>query len=68
MSDFDFERISVSEALDRAGYDSIMQVQRDSLFGRRPSVPSTCSCGAYVEPDGKCQHGRPSVLRAKGLI
>jgi len=32
------------------------------------SVPACCSEGCYVEPDGKCSHGHPSVLLDMGLI
>jgi hypothetical protein len=64
----DFERISVSEALSRAGFDSIVDVQREALFGRHTGVPVCCECGARVEPDGHCTHDNPSVLIAKGLI
>jgi hypothetical protein len=64
----DFERISVSEALSRAGFDSVVEVQREALFGRHTGVPVCCECGAMVEPDGSCSHGNPSVLIAKGLI
>jgi hypothetical protein len=63
-----FERISVSTALELAGFDSIVDVQREALFGRETGVPVCCQCGAYVEPDGSCSHGNPSVLIAKGLI
>ena len=63
-----FERISVSEALSRAGFDSIVEVQREALFGRHTGVPVCCDCGAMVEPDGHCEHGNPSVLLAKSLI
>jgi hypothetical protein len=66
MSDFD--RISVSEALSRAGFDSVVEVQREALFGRQTGVPVCCECGAMVEPDGQCEHDNPSVLLAKGLI
>lgn len=64
----DFEKITVSEALDRAGFDGIADVQRDALFGARPGVPVCCECGARVEPDGHCPHGNPSVLLVRGLI
>lgn len=30
--------------------------------------PAMCSEGCYVEPDGKCPHGGPSLLRAMGMI
>jgi hypothetical protein len=31
-------------------------------------VPACCSSGCQVEPDGKCQHGHPSVLLQMGII
>lgn len=31
-------------------------------------VPACCDEGCEVEPDGKCEHGCPSVLIALGLI
>lgn len=30
-------------------------------------VPACCSSGCEVEPDGRCQHGHPSVLIALGI-
>lgn len=29
---------------------------------------AACTCGAQVEPDGYCEHGRPSWLLAVGLV
>lgn len=31
-------------------------------------VPACCSSGCQVEPDGKCQHGHPSVLIKLGIF
>lgn len=31
-------------------------------------VPACCSEGCEVEPDGRCEHGCPSVLLALGMI
>lgn len=28
----------------------------------------TVGCGCWVEPDGTCEHGRPSWLMAMGMI
>ncbi len=28
---------------------------------------AACDCGAEVEPDGRCEHGRPSWLAALGI-
>ena len=30
--------------------------------------PACCTEGCYVEPDGTCPHGNPSLLLALGLI
>lgn len=30
--------------------------------------PALCEEGCEVEPDGRCEHGHPSVLIALGLI
>lgn len=29
---------------------------------------AACSCGAWIEPDGTCEHDQPSWLRALGWI
>ena len=31
-------------------------------------VPALCKEGCEVEPDGRCEHGCPSVLLALGMI
>jgi len=31
-------------------------------------VPALCKEGCEVEPDGKCEHGCPSILIALGMI
>ena len=31
-------------------------------------VPACCNEGCEVEPDGRCEHGCPSVLLAAGMI
>ena len=54
-------RIKISEALEMAGYDSIEECD-DSI------VPACCSEGCEVEPDGRCEHGHPSVLLAAGMV
>jgi hypothetical protein len=37
------------------------------LIGEENS-PALCDEGCEVEPDGVCPHGRPSILRAAGMI
>lgn len=54
-------RISLYEALQNAGAE-FEDVMNDSV------IPACCSEGCEVEPDGKCEHGCPSVLLAMGVI
>ena len=54
-------RISVPKALAMARLDDITECD-DSV------VPACSSEGCEVEPDGKCEHGLPSVLLVAGLI
>ena len=53
-------RISAAETLAMHGLD--LEDCDDSI------VPSCCTEGCEVEPDGRCEHGCPSVLLALGLI
>lgn len=62
------DRVDNQRALELGGYESLEDVMEESLFGPRPGVPSMCEHACEVEPDGKCQHGHPSILRANGLI
>lgn len=59
-------RISVIEWLEREGYDTL----NDGLeeVGYDSVVPALCDESCEVEPDGRCEHGCPSVLVALGLI
>ena len=38
----------------------------EALFGTAAGVDATDGC--FVEPDGVCPHGHPSILLAKGMI
>lgn len=56
-------RISATATLEMHGltlddYDALM----DSV------VPACCDEGCEVEPDGRCEHGCPSVLLALGVV
>jgi len=53
-------RIRLAETLQRHGL-TLLECD-DSI------VPACCSEGCEVEPDGRCEHGCPSVLLAAGLI
>lgn len=53
-------RIRLSAALEMHGLE--LTDCDDSI------VPACCSEGCEVEPDGRCEHGCPSVLLAAGII
>lgn len=59
-------KLSLREVAENYGYDDTMELleaaSSDSV------VPSLCEDGCEVEPDGRCEHGYPSVLLAAGLI
>lgn len=54
-------RISVKRTLDAHGLE-LEDLMHDSV------VPACCIEGCEVEPDGRCEHGNPSVLLAMGVI
>jgi len=62
----DFKETTVEDALAYAGFESLQEAIADSFS--RGQVPSCCECQSYVEPDGKCPHGNPSVLRKAGVV
>ena len=43
-------------------FDELMEFVNDGL------CPAECEHGCIVEPDGYCEHGKPSTLLAMGLI
>ena len=55
------KRISVDEALSEVG-----MTMEDCVV--ESVVPACCEDGCEVEPDGRCEHGHPSVLIEAGLI
>jgi hypothetical protein len=59
-------RITIAEYLKRDGR-TLMDIARAVLLGDE-NAPALCEHGCEVEPDGKCCHGCPSILRAAGLI
>ena len=48
------ESPALLEVLERATYDD--------------TCPALCDDGCEVEPDGRCEHGAPSLLLACGVI
>lgn len=62
-------RLTLKEWLDSVSAGSFEEWASDHPDVIMDSVvPSFCSEGCEVEPDGICQHGHPSVLRGLGII
>ena len=59
-------RMTIAEYLKRDGR-SLMEIAHAVLLGDE-NATTLCEHGCEVEPDGKCCHGCPSILRAAGLI
>jgi hypothetical protein len=59
-------RISTQELAKRNGFDN----PEDMVFaiGHDSTLPACCDEECIVEPDGRCEHGCPSLLVAMGLI
>lgn len=58
-------RLKLREWMAQEGYESFEDMEEilsDSV------VPALCDEGCEVEPDGRCEHGCPSVLIAMGVI
>ncbi len=58
-------RISATEAVRNAGYSMDEFIAGPGLDS---VVPACCDEGCEVEPDGRCEHGCPSVLLALGVM
>ena len=58
--------LTIKEYLKRDGR-SLMEIAEAVMLGDE-NAPALCDHGCEVEPDGKCCHGCPSILRAAGLI
>ena len=58
--------LTINEYLKRHGR-SLMEIAEAVMF-EDENAPALCEHGCEVEPDGKCCHGCPSILRAAGLI
>lgn len=47
---------------EEARYEFLENIIADGI------VPALCKEGCEVEPDGRCEHGCPSILIALGMI
>lgn len=54
-------RITAKQALEESGL-TLAECAMESV------IPACCDQGCEVEPDGRCEHGCPSVLMAMGWI
>ena len=61
------KRLTRWQTLQRAG-GNVTSWTRRWLAGETLEVPAQCEAGCYVEADGKCPHGPPSIIRASGMI
>lgn len=59
-------RIKVREVAEENGFDSVAEMMENVAC--ESVVPACCDQGCQVEPDGRCEHGCPSVLLALGMI
>lgn len=59
-------RIDVAQLAHENGYEDVEEFLEDTCSDS--IVPACCDEGCEVEPDGRCEHGCPSVLIALGLI
>ena len=60
-------RLSVKETLANEGFETFGEFAA-SPMATDSVVPACCDEGCQVEPDGRCEHGCPSVLLALGVI
>ena len=58
-------RITAREVAEREGVD-LMELLEEATFNG--ACPACCTEGCEVEPDGRCEHGCPSVMLAVGMI
>lgn len=59
-------RLTIDEFLEQDGR-TLEDICQAVIFGEE-NAPALCDEGCEVEPDGNCQHGCPSILRAAGMI
>ena len=59
-------RIKLSEVCENEGFESREELLE--AFGNDSVMPACCSEGCRVEPDGRCEHGCPSIFLAMGVI
>lgn len=58
-------RISARQLAEELGVE-LMELLEESMMDG--VAPACCTEGCEVEPDGRCEHGCPSVMLAVGII
>ncbi len=58
-------RISIKDVADNEG---VTVQELIEIFANDSVMPALCSDGCQVEPDGRCEHGCPSICLALGVI
>ena len=59
-------KINLVKTAEIHGFDSVRQMLDEKAHDS--VVPACCDEGCEVEPDGRCEHGCPSILLALGVI
>lgn len=59
-------RVPLSIVAADNGYDSTAELLEG--MGQDSVMPACCDEECQVEPDGRCEHGCPSILLAAGMI
>ncbi len=59
-------RIKLAEVAENEDLDSVDELLEQ--FGHDSVMPACCKEGCQVEPDGRCEHGCPSILLAMSII
>lgn len=59
-------RISITQTALDNGFSSGMDLLE--AYGNDSVMPACCDEGCEFEPDGRCQHGCPSIMLAVGVI
>lgn len=59
-------QLTLEQVAQNMGFADSTQMILD--LGYNSVMPACCSEGCEVEPDGKCEHGNPSILLKAGMI
>lgn len=60
-------RLTLRQWLEQEGFESLEDAVESGDLSDS-AMAALCTEGCIVEPDGRCEHGCPSPLRALGII